>query len=1144
MAVERLFVSRWGAAASLLCLLALMAIGGWFYTAEATSAEEKAGQQLALLAQTEVRLLAANRQRLVAAGTHLMGDLLFTSSTAAFLEEHRDEEMVRRRLHSLMEQEGFAAIQVVNSSGTVQFQLGQAESISSQLPRTIAQAAAEFQPVIMLCQPETAASPPRVVVVVPIICVDHRHDHPIGAVVLLAEAGRLFLPLGQSGQGMHDGPQLCLVQGDGQGLLLIQTQALPSGLQWQTAREQPVDSLVGLAIAGQEGRVRGRDNQGESSLGYIVRLPEEAGWLIVSEPVARIFSLWRYRAAVLLFIFAGSVGLVSVLWQCSRKAYYKALYDAKATLCRNLEYQAILLQTIGDGVIATGRSGLVELINPAAEQLTGWSRDAALGRPLGEVFAVADGSMSDTTIIADSGRQGVDRPARVSAHHLLLARDGREMTVTALSVPLCNEQGERAGSVLTFQDRSEENQTRQWTESRLLLREYAYTHGVRELLHRAVQELAVLLDSPKGFCVALQNPVVAVAVERRSKSGVAPSWSWYNGEGEPICEGIDQWLPDLPAGASIIDPSLIGAEAACPCRFGSQREMLLPVQRAGRRVALVAIADKPRPYSSRDQATMVQMGEYIWRLVDQKQMEEALLASERRYSTLYRSMMDAFVVTDLRGKIRECNHAYAAMLGFTPEEVKGRFSRDFTPERWQAYEQEHVRKQLMHGGCSELYEKEYQHRDGTLIPVELQTFLLVDNEGQPEGMSAVVRDISARKQAEQEQEKLRNRLNQAQRLESVGQLAGGVAHDFNNMLSVIIGYAELALRRMEVPEPLEQYLREIVKAGKRSADVTRQLLAFARRQNIAPKVLDLNASLEGMLKMLRRLIGEDIELIWLPSKDIWPVRMDPSQLDQLLANLCVNARDAISSVGKITIETGTMSFDEDYCREREGFIPGDFVVLVVSDNGSGIDRDILDKIFEPFFTTKAFGQGTGLGLATVYGIVKQNNGFINVYSEPTHGTTFRIYLPRQEGEAHVIQLEDNLPLPIGNGEIILVVEDEASILTLNRAMIEQLNYTVLTALTPREALQLAREYGQAIDLLVTDVIMPEMNGRDLARAIAECCPQAKTLFMSGYTANVIAHRGELEPDVHFIAKPFSTGELACAIRAALLGDRSARLLKC
>lgn len=423
------------------------------------------------------------------------------------------------------------------------------------------------------------------------------------------------------------------------------------------------------------------------------------------------------------------------------------------------------------------------------------------------------------------------------------------------------------------------------------------------------------------------------------------------------------------------------------------------------------------------------------------------------------------------------------------------------------------------------------------FPVKLRTFLITNNDGLPEGMSAVVRDISERKLAEEEQEKLREQLNQSQKMESVGQLAGGVAHDFNNMLSVILGYAELALRKIEPANALYKNLQEIVRAGRRSADITRQLLAFARKQTIIPKMLDLNEIMGGMLTMLQRLIGEHIELKWLPGNDLWPVMMDPSQVDQLLANLCVNARDAVAGAGKITIETGMVSFDAIYCTERAGFIPGDFVMLAVSDNGCGIKKDIVEKIFEPFFTTKDVGEGTGLGLATVYGIVKQNNGFINVYSEPGEGTTFRIYLPRMEGSVEEYRVDSAPEIPMGHGEIVLVVEDEEAILALSRTILEHLGYTVLTASSPRQALrQAVMAHDEGIDLLITDVVMPEMNGRDLAKEFEAVYPKIKVLFVSGYTENVIAHRGVLDKGVCFLPKPFSLEDLAAKVRETLAAE--------
>ena len=397
----------------------------------------------------------------------------------------------------------------------------------------------------------------------------------------------------------------------------------------------------------------------------------------------------------------------------------------------------------------------------------------------------------------------------------------------------------------------------------------------------------------------------------------------------------------------------------------------------------------------------------------------------------------------------------------------------------------------------------------------------------------IIVDISDRKLAEEEQTKLKEQLQQAQKMEAVGRLAGGVAHDFNNMLSVIIGHAEMAMEEVDPAQPLYANLEQIKNAGERSADLTRQLLAFARKQTVAPKVLDLNKTVGGMTQMLQRLIGEDIDLAWMPYKNLWPVKMDPSQIDQILANLCVNARDAIADVGKITIETGNVEFDETYCNDHVGFLPGEYVLLAVSDNGCGMDTETLDNIFEPFFTTKESGKGTGLGLATVYGVVKQNNGFINVYSEPGQGTTFRIYLPRHLTKTAQLSEKEVNPPPERGNETILLVEDEPAILKMTTMMLERLGYTVVAAGTPAEAINLAHEYTGIIDLLVTDVVMPEMNGRNLAKNILSFYPNLKRLFMSGYTANVIAHHGVLDEGVNFIQKPFSRENLGTKVRELL-----------
>ena len=396
----------------------------------------------------------------------------------------------------------------------------------------------------------------------------------------------------------------------------------------------------------------------------------------------------------------------------------------------------------------------------------------------------------------------------------------------------------------------------------------------------------------------------------------------------------------------------------------------------------------------------------------------------------------------------------------------------------------------------------------------------------------IATDISNFKKLEQERIQTEAQLWQAQKMESVGRLAGGVAHDFNNMLGVVIGRSEMMLMGMQPQDPNYQDLEEILKAAKRSADLTRQLLAFARKQTISPKVLHLNDTMEGMLKMLRRLIGEDIDLVWKPRNHLWPIKMDPVQVDQILANLSVNARDAISGTGKLTIETQNVTLDKSYCAEHRGCVPGDYVMLAISDDGCGMDKQTLEKLFEPFFTTKEVGEGTGLGLATVYGIVKQNDGFIDVQSEPGQGTEFKIYFPRtwESEESKTRAAEQTI---IRGNETVLLVEDEESVLRLGEAVLKRFGYRVLTARTPGEALALAKRHQDLIHLLVTDVVMPEMNGKQLKNSIAKIKPDLKVLFMSGYTANVIVHRGILEDDVNFLQKPFTVNALAGKVREVL-----------
>ncbi len=516
-----------------------------------------------------------------------------------------------------------------------------------------------------------------------------------------------------------------------------------------------------------------------------------------------------------------------------------------------------------------------------------------------------------------------------------------------------------------------------------------------------------------------------------------------------------------------------------------------------------------------------------------KAAEDALRETQKTLEAVVETAPILIVMTDAEGRILLFNRACEELTGYAPQEVLGKTVRElFLPPEWADIVVERFADPF-NPTLQEPYINPWLTKTGEERLIEWRYKALPAPQGTGYFILGTGLDITERKRTEEERARLETQLRQAQKMEAVGRLAGGVAHDFNNMLTTILGYAELALHEVSPESSLHDDLLEICKAARRSADLTRQLLAFARRQTVSPIVLDLNDAVSGMLKMLRRLIGEDIDLVWMPGHDLWAVKIDPSQVDQLLANLVVNARDAIPGVGKVIIETHNVALDKAYCASHAGVVPGEYVMLAVSDTGIGMSKEVLEHLFEPFFTTKEMGKGTGLGLATVYGIVKQNDGFINVYSEPGQGTTFKIYLPRFEAKPAEIPVGKAAEMPRGGRETVLIVEDEKAILDISERILKELGYTVLIAKSPEEAIHLAEEHAGDIHLLITDVVMPEMNGRDLAERLASIKPGIKCLYMSGYTANIIAQRGVLNEGVCFIPKPFSSMALAVKIREAL-----------
>lgn len=507
----------------------------------------------------------------------------------------------------------------------------------------------------------------------------------------------------------------------------------------------------------------------------------------------------------------------------------------------------------------------------------------------------------------------------------------------------------------------------------------------------------------------------------------------------------------------------------------------------------------------------------------------ALWESEYRYQQLFEHSRDGIVIVDMRNRILKANSAYCRITGYTLAELQQMPDAGcMTPPHWRDWEQEEiVEKRLMPDGYAGLYEKEYIRKDGTLIPVEMQSYTVFSEEEAPEYIWSTVRDISRRKTLERH-------LRQSHKMQSVGRLAGGVAHDFNNIIGVILGYAQVGLGELDENHPLYESLTEIEEAACRASQLTRQLLAFASREPIAPQSLILNECISDMLSMLRRLIGEQVELKWTPGDGLWLISMDPGQVDQVLVNLCVNARDALGGTGCIAISTKNVSVDRAPDNRYMEAKAGSYVRLTVSDNGCGMEAKTRDNLFEPFYSTKRPGEGTGLGLATVYGIVKQNNGFIEVESKPGEGTSMCIFLPRQAAAPTSGAKDEPAQTEEPGRETILLVEDDSALLSLAQKTLEELGYTVIPASDPHEALRLAEQQLERIELVLTDVVMPGLNGVQMYERLAEQAPELKVLYMSGYAGGVISAGGvEGERLLHYIQKPFSRKSLSMAVRRAL-----------
>lgn len=757
----------------------------------------------------------------------------------------------------------------------------------------------------------------------------------------------------------------------------------------------------------------------------------------------------------------------------------------------------IMLDAINDGVIATDSRGRVIRMNPAATKLTGWSIKDARGKPLKQIFHIIH---AHTRLTAPNP---VDRVLskgvveELSEHTCLISRDGSEYHIADSAAPIKEPDGSIIGSIMVFRD-----VTAEYAVQKTLQR-------VNDLVERSPAVLFIWKND-EGFL-----PVQWASPNTEQIFGYS-SQDFMN-------RAIDY--------ADIIHPEDLHRVQKELTRFSNDTrnsQFVHEPYRIIRKDGDVRWIEDRTTIRRSDRGIIISYEGILIDITERKSVEDQL----RFHSRILEQIQDLITVTDMQGHITYINHAVESLLGMSLNELAGMHVSLFGEDPKSGISQVEIIEKTLSNGHWRGEITNYG-KDGSAVILDCRTHIIHDLKGNPSAMCGISTDITEKKHLQEERQQIEKQYRQIQKIESIGRLAGGVAHDLNNLLTPILGYSEMILDDFAEGDRRRSSVEEIVKAAIRSRNLVRQLLAFSRKQMLDFKPLDLNSVLSGFEKLLRRTIREDIKIRVSMEKELPTLLADVGQLEQVIMNLAVNAQDAMPDGGELTITTALAKPDRSCAEKKHGIIPGSYIMLSVSDTGCGMDAEILEHMFEPFFTTKSVNKGTGLGLATVYGIVKQHGGNISVYSEPGLGTTFKVYLPVSGKKADDSERMNSIQQDHKGSETILLAEDNDQVRELTRDMLERQGYDTIAARDGKEALKIIDRLNRPVHLLLTDLVMPEMSGRELFRLTADRFSNLKVLYMSGYADDIIAHHGALDNGVDFIQKPFSLNDLLSKVRDVL-----------